>query len=53
MDIEKIINYLLLIDGIIPDYSGGRRLGLSDEEIETLPLRAINQVIELLESIHL
>lgn len=39
----------MLIDGVIPDYSRGRQLGLTDEEIETL--QAINQVIELLECI--
>ena len=49
MNIENIINNLNLINNIIPDYVRGRRMGLSDEESENLPMKAIEEAIEILE----
>ena len=49
MDIQKLIENLRLISGVIPDYAEGRSRGLADEEIEKLALEAVSEVIEFLE----
>ena len=50
MDIQKLIENLRLISGVIPDYAEGRSRGLADEEIERLALEAISEAIEFLEN---
>lgn len=48
-DIEQVIEDLCLVDGVIPDYSLGRRRGLTDEETEKRAREAVSKAIELLE----
>ena len=48
-DIEKVIKDLCLVDGVIPDYSLGRRRGLTDEETEKRARGAVSKAIEALE----
>lgn len=50
MDIQKLIENLLLISSVIPDYTEGRSRGLTDEETEMLALEAVSEAIELLEN---
>lgn len=49
MNIQKLIENLRLISGVIPDYAEGRSRGLTDEETEMLALEAVSEVIEFLE----
>ena len=51
MKIEEIIDMLCLIDSVIPNYAGGRKLGLKDEEIEQKTFSALQKAIDLLDEI--
>ena len=48
-DIKQVIEDLCLVDGVIPDYSLGRRRGLTDEETEKRAREAVSKAIEALE----
>jgi len=48
-NIEQVIEDLCLVDGVIPDYSLGRRRGLTDEETEKRAREAVSKAIEALE----
>ena len=48
-DIEQVIEDLYLVDGVIPDYSLGRRRGFTDEETEKRAREAVSKAIEALE----
>lgn len=49
MRIEEILDALNLIESINPDYVLGRRRGLTDEESEILPIKALTEAEEILE----
>ena len=45
---QEIIDNLSLITNVIPDYTEGRRRGLSDEETGQLALDAVFKAMEIL-----
>ena len=49
--LKTIVKQLELIDGVIVNYSQGRRLGMSDDTVEGLALEGISNSINLLEEI--
>lgn len=51
MDIQKILDDLDLIEQVIPDYSAGRRKGLTDDETEKAAGGAVTKAIEALEEL--
>ena len=48
-DIKQVIEDLCLVDGVIPDYTLGRRRGFTDEETEKRAREAVSKAIEALE----
>ena len=48
MDIKEIIKNLELISEVIPDYSAGRGMGLTDDEAEAVVLEAVAKAIDVL-----
>lgn len=50
MDIKKILDDLDLISGVIPDYTAGRRRGLTDAETERIADAAIAIAIKVVEA---
>ncbi len=51
MDIQKVIDDLEMIERTIPDYSEGRRRGLTDVESEITASVAIGKAVEALEGL--
>lgn len=48
MEIEKIIEYLDLIDNATIDYTTARQKGLSDDEAGLLASKAVTQAVNIL-----
>lgn len=49
MNIDKTIEYLSMVNNVVPDYSDGRNKGLTDDDTERFTMQAIVNAITFLE----
>lgn len=51
IDMQKLLDDLELIEQVIPDYSAGRRMGMTDTESENVVAEVIEKTISALEKL--